>query len=517
MAMTTESADLAIERDRRISQPRRAVVERRVGERRLEAVSVRQEGRRGGERRGLGDRRHGAGRRRGELGSAHPATVLFGGHDAADVRLLRKLFAASPPGRFALETIDGAGLARERLRRGDVDAVLLDLAPAGSLEAVVALAAAEPAAPILGLSPVEDERLGLQAVQAGAQDFLVKDRLDGTGLVQSVRYAIERHRLRTQLRDLSFLDDLTGLYNRRGFVTLATQDVRVARRAKQSLLLAFGDLDGLKQINDTLGHAEGDAALRDVSGILRRTFRESDLIARIGGDEFAVLVRGAEANNVEVLRQRMKDELQQFTRRARRRYRLEISLGFAHRAAASVVAVASLLGSADRALYQEKRRRDIEGRDAKPAAPRGIEGRRYDARPVEILLVEDDPHDVALARQALEHARLLNRMSVVSDGLEALAFLRGEAPFKAAAPPDVVLLDLKLPKKDGRAVLREMRQDRELRHIPVVMLTTTQAEHAEFAALHPDAFLTKPVDFPRLAQAVLAVANLAFTIVKLSA
>ena len=108
-------------------------------------------------------------------------------------------------------------------------------------------------------------------------------------------------------------------------------------------------------------------------------------------------------------------------------------------------------------------------------------------------------------------------MSIVRDGADALSFLRGEEPYEGKAPPDVVLLDLNLPRGDGRDVLRAMRHDPELRDIPVVILTGTNAEHAEFEALRPDAFLTKPIDFDRLAQAVRTVANLGFTIVKLPA
>ena len=497
-------------RDRRTLPPRRTGLERRIGERRLEVVSVLREARRWIERRQVLERRVHGGRRRSDLTSAHPSRVLFVGEHAADARLVQELLNASPADQFDLETVDRPRAAIERLSQGDIDAALLDLALPHGLEVVAELGAAGPPAPLLVLSPVEDEELGIQAVRAGAQDFLVKSRLDSEILVRAVRYAIERHRLRGDLRHLSLIDDLTGLYNRRGFVTLATQDLRIARRDKRDLLLAFGDLDDLKRINDTLGHAEGDAALRDVSGILRRTFRDSDLIARIGGDEFAVLARSAEANSVEVLRQRLNAELQQFARRAKRRYPIAISLGFAQRSAAGVTSVETLLRAADRALYQEKRRRDAEARSDESAATR-----RNEARPIEILLVEDNQADVELARRGLQQAKLLNRLSVVSDGVEALAFLRGETPFHGVPAPDVVLLDLKLPRKDGREVLQEVRRDQQLQDIPVVILTSTNAEHALLEGLQADAFLTKPVDFGRLAQAVRAVANLGFSIVKL--
>jgi diguanylate cyclase (GGDEF)-like protein len=400
------------------------------------------------------------------------------------------------------------------VRQGDIDVVLLDLAVPRGVEGFASLSAAGPTAPFLVLAREGEEALALEAVRAGAQDCLVKGRFDGPLLAQTLRYAIERHRVRTALGELVLLDELTGLYNRRGFATLATQDLAVARRERKALLVAFGDLDELKRVNDTLGHAQGDAALRDVAGILRRTFRESDLVARIGGDEFAVLVRSAEENGVEALRERLGEQLADFNRRAKRRYQISISLGFAHRSAAGVTSVESLLRRADRALYDEKRRRDSGPHGVQ--APPGGSG-LFEARPIDILLVEDEPADIELAQFALARAKLQNRLSVVGDGPSALAFLRGEAPYAGRSRPDVVLLDLKLPRLDGREVLQAMRDDPELRDVPVVILTGSNSEHREFEALRPDAFLTKPVDFDRLAHAVRSVANLGFTIVKLPA
>jgi len=508
------------EPDRRATEGRRTGLDRRIGERRSGAqgaVVVNADARRGFERRQAPERRQSAGRRKPELASGRPSVVLFVGEDPRDAQLLHSLLeTSSGRGRFLLETVDRPRAAVERLNRGDVDVALVDESLPHGLETFAELSTMGPTAPFLVLSRSDDEDLAVEAARAGAQDYLVRGRFDGQLLTHALRYAIERHRLRTALRDLLLLDQLTGLYNRRGFVTLATHDLRIARRSKQPLLVAFADLDDLKVINDTLGHAQGDAALRDVAAILRRTFRESDLIARIGGDEYAILVRSAEAGNVEVLRERLDEELRAFAQRARRPYRISVSLGFAHTTAATTASVDGLLRRADRALYQEKRRRDSGPRRLdRQALPGPI--RPYEARPIEILLVEDDPTDIELTEIALRRGKLLNRLSIVRDGAEAMAFLRARPPFEAVAPPDVVLLDLKLPKKDGADILSEMRADAELRDIPVVILTATNAEHVQFDHLHPDGFLTKPVDFERLVQAIRSVANLGFTIVKLSA
>src|SRR2546425_8743481 len=181
----------------------------------------------------------------------------------------------------------------------------------------------------LFLSGADDERHGLEAVRAGAQDFLVKSDLDGERLARALRHAIERNRLHAALLDLALVDELTGLYNRRGFLTLATPDLRVAGRGDETLLVAFADLDGLKRVNDTAGHAVGDRALRDSAGVLRQTFRDSDLVARIGGDEYAVLVRHAGPESAGVLADRLKRQVREFNPRAARPHQLSISLGFA--------------------------------------------------------------------------------------------------------------------------------------------------------------------------------------------
>src|SRR5207248_1704341 len=193
-----------------------------------------------------------------------------------------------------------------------------------------------------------------EAVRAGAQDFLVKSEVDGPVLAHALRLAIERNRLHAALLDLALVDDLTGLYNRRGFLTLATRDLRLARRGNETLLVAFADLDDLKGVNDTAGHAVGDRALRDTAALLRRTFRDSDLVARIGGDEYAVLVRHAATDSAGVLAERLKRQVRDFNRRAARPYQVSISLGFATHKASTLGSVAGLLDRADRALYRDK-------------------------------------------------------------------------------------------------------------------------------------------------------------------
>jgi len=142
---------------------------------------------------------------------------------------------------------------------------------------------------------------------------------------------------------------------------------------------------------------------------------------------------------------------------------------------------------------------------------------RTHPEPIEILLVEDSPSDVDLTREALDDTKVHNNLSVVGDGVEALAFLRREGPYADAPHPDLILLDLNLPKKDGREVLAEIKSDSELRRIPVVVLTTSEAEQdiVESYNLHANCYVKKPVDLDAFIQVVRSIDNFWLAIVKL--
>jgi len=139
------------------------------------------------------------------------------------------------------------------------------------------------------------------------------------------------------------------------------------------------------------------------------------------------------------------------------------------------------------------------------------------SRPIEILLVEDSPSDTDLTVEALATAKICNRLSVVEDGVQAMEFLRRQGRYAGAPRPDLILLDLNLPRKDGREVLAEIKTDERLRTIPVVMLTTSQAEQDILRAysLHANCYITKPVDFRQFLEVVKAIENFWLAVVKL--
>jgi len=138
-------------------------------------------------------------------------------------------------------------------------------------------------------------------------------------------------------------------------------------------------------------------------------------------------------------------------------------------------------------------------------------------RPIEILLVEDNPGDVRLTREALKEGGILTNLSVVQDGVEALAYLRQVEPYAGQIRPDLVLLDLNLPRKNGNEVLREIKLDGDLRRIPVVILTTSKAERDVFKSydLHANCYIHKPVDFEQFTKAVRSIEDFWFSLVML--
>ncbi|MGD0049005.1 MAG: response regulator [Bryobacteraceae bacterium] len=140
------------------------------------------------------------------------------------------------------------------------------------------------------------------------------------------------------------------------------------------------------------------------------------------------------------------------------------------------------------------------------------------ARPIEVLLAEDNPGDVRLTMEAMRESKVLVNLSVVPDGEEALAFLRKQGAYEGAPRPDLILLDLNLPKKDGREVLAEIKVDADLRRIPVVVLTASRAEEDILRTynMHANCFITKPVDLDQFMTVVGAISEFWFSVVRLS-
>jgi len=289
--------------------------------------------------------------------SERPLHMLVVDDDADTVERIREaLSGRDSKTAHTVENASGLTDALERVSNGGIDLILLelDLPDSGGVVTFERMHAFAPEVPILTYGREADEETALLAVRGGAQDFLEADELEGASLRRAVRYALERHRLMSALRSLSLIDDLTGLYNRRGFTDLGTQYLKLGRRTGRGAGLIFLDVDRFKTINDTLGHHVGDRALIRTAEVLRATFRKSDLVARMGGDEFAVLAQDSwEAP--EVLAQRVRDAFAAFNATTREPYQLGISVGATRTDGETRVRLEDLLEAADAAMYEEKR------------------------------------------------------------------------------------------------------------------------------------------------------------------
>jgi diguanylate cyclase (GGDEF)-like protein len=164
-------------------------------------------------------------------------------------------------------------------------------------------------------------------------------------------------KLEEELRSLTLTDPLTGLHNRRGFTTLAEQQLRLADRRREGVYMLYADLDGLKEINDTHGHTEGDRALVETARLLKSTYRTSDVVSRIGGDEFAVIPVGTAADAVPIIVGRFQRNLDAFNAEARLPYRLSVSVGVILYEPLRSVSLEQLLARADAMMYEHKRQR----------------------------------------------------------------------------------------------------------------------------------------------------------------
>jgi two-component system cell cycle response regulator len=194
----------------------------------------------------------------------------------------------------------------------------------------------------------------VSGLTGGADDYIVKP-FDWEELRARVNIGARTAALQERLRILAIQDDLTDLYNRRGFATLADRHLALARRKRQSLMLIAADIDDLKSINDNYGHAAGDQAVRAAAHILRTTYRSADIVARLGGDEFAVFPLEASNECAELLLERLRKNLETYNAESSTGWKLSMSAGIARLDATKCETVQQLLEEADQALYEQKR------------------------------------------------------------------------------------------------------------------------------------------------------------------
>lgn len=199
----------------------------------------------------------------------------------------------------------------------------------------------------------------LQDVHKGPQgglDWGTHNRQISELLMRAVHCAAKQYMLQAELGILALKDELTGLYNRRGFQALAERQLKLGRRSGRGMLLFFIDVDGLKQMNDSFGHTEGDRVLRRTAETLKKTYRDSDIIARLGGDEFAVLAIEASGHSEASMTARLHQYLQAFNV-GKTQCKISLSVGVARFDHRNPTSIAELMAQADLAMYEQKRTR----------------------------------------------------------------------------------------------------------------------------------------------------------------
>ena len=217
----------------------------------------------------------------------------------------------------------------------------------------------------------------LEGLEAGADDYLTKPfdrhelrmRVQAGARVVNLQHSlrqrvleleeaiIERQQAEEALRNLSLTDHMTGLYNHRGFYNLADHHAKISRRTSSKSLLIYADMDGLKKINDTMGHQTGSEAINAVADILRRTFRECDIVARLGGDEFAILVTNVTLLESRKIIDRLRNNLKVYNQAGLHPFELGLSIGAVEFDHTNLIVIEEQMAKADEAMYRDKRQR----------------------------------------------------------------------------------------------------------------------------------------------------------------
>ncbi len=284
--------------------------------------------------------------------------VLLIEDNATDADLIQTVLSKGEYSSFRIENAEYLSAGLDRLKKDNVDVVLLNpnLPDCKGFETFRSVFNNIPETPIVMLTDKDDETFASETLQKGAQDFLIKKEVNPGYMARSIKHAIDRHRMLVELRHTTLVDELTGLYNRRGFYTLCKQQLNMHSRYSEKKLIHvfFADIDRFKWINDNYGHKSGDQALKDATNILRATFRDSDIIARIGGDEFAILALGTQGVSNRIIIERFQEKLVQFNRLGKRKFELSISIGAVEYNHENENSLSELLFEADALMYKNK-------------------------------------------------------------------------------------------------------------------------------------------------------------------
>ena len=283
--------------------------------------------------------------------------ILYVEDDMDHAVLIRELLEEIKNVHYKLTHVQRIDEALLEIDNEDYDIVLLDLSlpDEQGVNTVARVCEQAPDIPVVVISGTDDETMAIKALQKGADEYLVKGKVKNHSLSRILRYAIMRHKGRVELQSLSLVDDLTGLYNRKGFMLFAQQQLSLSVRAKRGMILFFIKLNGLKEIKDKSGHQSGDLALIETASILKEVFRDSDIVGRHAEDEFtAIAIESFDANN-EIIITRLQDDLYSSNKQANRLYELSLSIGTAYYDTEELCSIEKLINRAEESMNEQRK------------------------------------------------------------------------------------------------------------------------------------------------------------------
>ena len=255
-------------------------------------------------------------------------SILLIEDNKKDIKLINGYLNQSKKIKANVKIVDRIKKAKTILFYEKFDIILVDVKVEGITpdELFDTLGNDKLSIPYIVITDERDEDIGIVAVKKGAQDYLVRSELSERILRRTILYSLERHEILESLYKTTIKDELTGLYNRRGLYTLGNQQIELAKRHDDDIFVFFLDLDGMKDINDKFGHEAGDDALVRSTAIIHKSFRNTDILSRVGGDEFIILAVKAQYEFVPVMIERIKEYVNK-ENKSIDSYQLSLSIG----------------------------------------------------------------------------------------------------------------------------------------------------------------------------------------------
>ena len=287
--------------------------------------------------------------------SIKDVSILLIDHDIEEIKIITELLSDSSMINASIQSADSVKKARTILHYDEVDIVVIDANVEGTdpMDLLDRLNKEKLLVPYIVITDERDENLGIEAVKKGAQDYLVRSELSERTLRRGILYSLERHDILEALYKTTIVDELTELYNRRGFYTMGNEQIGLAKRHNEEMFIFYIDLDGMKEINDTLGHVYGDRALIGTAGIMQRSFRNTDILARVGGDEFVAMAVRAKTEFVPVIKKRIEDFVDE-ENKALDGYQISLSIGVSSVNLDLDDPIDKAISEADKEMYKAK-------------------------------------------------------------------------------------------------------------------------------------------------------------------